>query len=322
MTAHIALPCLTGDNTPASLSRRITTDLLRGELKYDGLIVTDCLEMEAVSSIEKGGCGCQEGAVQAIAAGADIAMICHTYGWQTGAVERTYAAVESGRITLADLKHSGERIAAMKDNFTGNWSEMLNDQGPTFVDAWNAVKERNIQLSLGAYRRSTMVVMDTKSLLPLKSSRISRILFLTPQRSDINKAVDGSAESTSNSGNGQPVRNKVAPYDQKLVEIIESYGTVEHIIYGPDDLQPIDSGRFNAVIYVTRNALRAQWQWSILKKTVGEVKDEIPVVVIASCDPYDLRLIDDDLLRSRIAFLSTHEFTAEAFVGASSLIFG
>ncbi|KAJ3573004.1 hypothetical protein NP233_g2717 [Leucocoprinus birnbaumii] len=232
MTAHIALPLLTGDNTPASLSRKITTDLLRGELKYEGLVVTDCLEMEAVSSVEKGGCGCEEGAVRALVAGADIAMICHTYAWQVGAVEQTYAAVESGRISLEELKRSGERIAAMKDKFTGGWNGLVG-QELTFADAWEGVKKKNVELSAEAYRKSTTVVMDTGSLLPLKRARIKNILLLTPQRSEINKAVDGSADENRNPGNTQPVRNTAAPYDKKFVEILESRGAVEHVIYGP-----------------------------------------------------------------------------------------
>ncbi|KXN86676.1 Beta-hexosaminidase A [Leucoagaricus sp. SymC.cos] len=315
MTAHIALPLLTGDNTPASLSRKVTTDLLRTELAYRGLVVTDCLEMEAVSSVGKGGCGCEEGAVRALAAGADIAMICHTYKWQVGAVEQTYAALESGRISLAELKHSGERVVAMKDKFIGDWSEVLKGQEAAFAEAWKTVKEKNLELSTGAYHRSTKVVMDTGSLLPLKSSRIKNIALLTPQRGEINKAVDGSAEA-------KPVRNTAAPYDRNFVDILSTRGTVEHLIYSPDDVQLLDSRRTDVVIFVTRNAFRAQWQWTALKKTVAAVGEQTPVVVIASCDPYDFRLIDEDLSRARMAFVSTHEFTTEAFVGASAVIFG
>lgn len=320
MTAHIALPLLTGDNTPASLSRAVTTDLLRQELHYAGVIVTDCLEMDAISAVEKGGPGSEEGAVKAMVAGADIAMICHTYRRQVGAVEQIRAAVQDGRIPLAELQRSGERIAAMKDKFVGDWSSILDEQDRvTFVNSWKLLKERNTRLSVEAYRRSTSVAMDAGSLLPLKSSRIKKVVLLTPLREQINKAVDGSAEGTD--GEIQPVRNTAPPYDRQFARVLESRGTVEHIIYGPNDLPLLDYGGANAVIFVTRNAFRARWQWSMLKKVVEGVGDRIPVVVIASCDPYDFLLIDDDLSRNRVAFLSTHEFTAEAFVGASALIF-
>lgn len=318
MTAHIALPLLTGDNSPASLSKKITTDLLRTELGYDGVIVTDCLEMDAISAVDRGGCGSEEGAVRAIAAGADVAMICHTYSRQVGAVERLWTAVEEGRISLAELKRSGERISAMKDKFAGDWRGVLEEQG-VFADSWKLLKERNTRLSFEAYGKSTTVVMDTGSLLPLRSSRIKEIALLTPLRGQINRAVDGSTEDAG--GNKQPVRNTAAPYDRQFAKTLEKYGTVKHIIYGPDD-SLFDSGRVDAVIFVTRNALRAEWQWRMLKKTVEVLQGRIPVVVVASCDPYDFRLIDEDLGKSRVAFVSTHEFTEEAFVGASAVMFG
>ena len=49
MTAHIAFPALEGNTeVPATLSRKVLTDLLRNELGFDGLIVTDCMEMKAI----------------------------------------------------------------------------------------------------------------------------------------------------------------------------------------------------------------------------------------------------------------------------------
>ncbi len=47
MTGHMALPLVTGGNTPASLSREITTGILREEMGFKGVVVTDCLEMDA-----------------------------------------------------------------------------------------------------------------------------------------------------------------------------------------------------------------------------------------------------------------------------------
>jgi len=318
MTAHIALPRITGNNTPASVSRKITTDLLRNELNYGGVIVTDCLEMEAVSSIEKGGCGCEEGAVQAIVAGADMAMICHTYAWQVGAIEQVHLAVESGRIPFGELKRSGERITAMKNQFIGDWDGLVGLK-LKFVDAWEGVKKKNLELSSEAYRKSAIVVMDTGTLLPLKSLLIKKVLLFTPMCSDINRAVDDSAEADNDA---RPLRNMAAPYDRKFAMLLESQGTVEHIIYGPDDLPSLNTGSSDVVIFVTRNAFRAQWQWIALKKTVQRVGDQVPIVVVSSCDPYDFQLIDEELGKGRIAFVATHEFTVEGFAGASALIFG
>ena len=70
MIAHIALPNITGDYTPASLSSKITTDLLKSQLNYSGLIITDGLDMGALTNHYLGA----EIAVKAITAGADLLL--------------------------------------------------------------------------------------------------------------------------------------------------------------------------------------------------------------------------------------------------------
>ena len=122
MTGHMALPLITGDDTPCSLSRQITTNLLKEEMGYDGVIVTDCLEMEAVA--EK--YGSEGGAVLALQAGADVVMICHTMSRQQGAIERTYAAVSDNSLSISSLRESGRRIAALKTQLAGTWDEVLS----------------------------------------------------------------------------------------------------------------------------------------------------------------------------------------------------
>ena len=71
MTAHIRVPALTGD-APATFSRAVLVDLLRGELGFTGVVVTDALEMKG-ATLAAGGVG--PGAVRALAAGADLLCI-------------------------------------------------------------------------------------------------------------------------------------------------------------------------------------------------------------------------------------------------------
>ncbi|MYR59196.1 glycoside hydrolase family 3 protein, partial [Streptomyces sp. SID625] len=70
MSAHILVPALEPD-LPATLSRRVLTELLRGELGYDGLIVTDAVEMKAIADTY----GIERGSVLAVAAGADAICV-------------------------------------------------------------------------------------------------------------------------------------------------------------------------------------------------------------------------------------------------------
>ncbi|KUO16995.1 glycoside hydrolase family 3 protein [Streptomyces dysideae] len=111
MTAHILVPALDPDR-PATLSRRILTDLLRGELGYDGLIVTDGMEMQAIS----GTYGIERGSVLAIAAGADA--ICVGGGLADDETVRRLrdalvAAVRSGELPEERLAQAAERVRAL-----------------------------------------------------------------------------------------------------------------------------------------------------------------------------------------------------------------
>lgn len=110
MTAHLVVPAL--DSAPATLSRAVLTGLLRKRLGFAGLVVTDGLEMAAIS----GTVGIAEGAVRAIRAGADA--ICVGGGLAgEDAVDLLSAAlagaVRAGRIGEERLAEAGGRVAAV-----------------------------------------------------------------------------------------------------------------------------------------------------------------------------------------------------------------
>ncbi|MER5717134.1 glycoside hydrolase family 3 protein [Streptomyces sp. NPDC002132] len=111
MSAHILVPALDPDR-PATLSRRVLTDLLRGELGYDGLIVTDGMEMRAVA----GTYGIERGSVLAVAAGADA--ICVGGGLADDATVRRLrdalvTAVRAGELPEERLADAAERVRAL-----------------------------------------------------------------------------------------------------------------------------------------------------------------------------------------------------------------
>ncbi|MFJ7074848.1 glycoside hydrolase family 3 protein [Streptomyces sp. NPDC098781] len=108
MSAHILVPALDPDH-PATLSRPVLTDLLRGELGYTGLIVTDGMEMQAIAATY----GIERGSVLAIAAGADA--ICVGGGLADDETVRRLrdalvAAVRSGELPEARLAEAAERV--------------------------------------------------------------------------------------------------------------------------------------------------------------------------------------------------------------------
>lgn len=101
MTAHLLLPELDPDR-PATLSPRVLTQLLRQELAFDGLVVTDALVMEAIAARHGPG----EAAVLALKAGADLVLM-PADPWK--AIEAIVAAVEAGRLSEDCLRRAQER---------------------------------------------------------------------------------------------------------------------------------------------------------------------------------------------------------------------
>ena len=134
---------------------------------YHGVIATDCLEMEAIASPEQGGCGVEEGAVRSLEAGTDIHMICHTMKRQVGAIEAVWAAVQNGRLKIADIREAEDRVARMKDHIVGRWNEVIRDDEERFQEEWTMLKGSNAVLSRDAYRRSTTLVWENGDVLPL-----------------------------------------------------------------------------------------------------------------------------------------------------------
>ncbi len=107
MTAHIALPAAYGDSTPATLSHRIMSGLLRDTLGFRGLTVTDAMTMEGVAK----GYGVGESAVRAVQAGDDILLMPVDV---RVAIDAIVAAVGDGRLSAQQVDASVRRILELK----------------------------------------------------------------------------------------------------------------------------------------------------------------------------------------------------------------
>ncbi len=107
MVAHIVVPSIAGSDVPATFSRRLITDELRGRLGHESLIITDSLAMKAIRS--RWGSG--EAAVMALLAGVDIVL--QPFRFET-AYDAVLAAAESGRIGRERIDASVRRILRVK----------------------------------------------------------------------------------------------------------------------------------------------------------------------------------------------------------------
>lgn len=112
MTTHVVVEAFDRD-APATLSRAVLTRLLREELGFEGVIVTDCLQMDAIAN----GVGTVEGVVRAIAAGADCALVSHDIDVARAGADALVAAVRDGRLPEARLRDAAARVLALRERF-------------------------------------------------------------------------------------------------------------------------------------------------------------------------------------------------------------
>lgn len=107
MVGHISLPQVVGDNTPASLSKVVITDLLRDKMGYDGVVITDAMNMGAIA----GQYSSAEAAVRAIAAGVDLVLMPKDF---KEAYEGVIEAVKDGTLSMERVDESLARILKVK----------------------------------------------------------------------------------------------------------------------------------------------------------------------------------------------------------------
>jgi beta-N-acetylhexosaminidase len=114
MTAHVLYPALDPDN-PATLSRKILTDLLRAELGFDGVVASDDLEMRAIGEYRDIG----SAAVATLRAGADALLVCQELSQAVCAAGAIAQAVRDRVLEPATIAGAAERVQRLRDGPTG-----------------------------------------------------------------------------------------------------------------------------------------------------------------------------------------------------------
>jgi beta-N-acetylhexosaminidase len=168
MTGHLSIPALEPDsNTPATLSHNILTGLLRDELGFQGLVVTDAMDMGGITVRYAPG----EAAVRAVLAGADALLMPPV---PDAAFESLQDAVKSGRISKERLDASVRRILQAKARL-GLHSNRLVDLNAINQKFGNVAWQKEAQ---EISDRGVTLLRDTSHRLPLDGTKPSRALLL------------------------------------------------------------------------------------------------------------------------------------------------
>ncbi|MGV8981725.1 beta-N-acetylhexosaminidase [Clostridium sp.] len=112
MIAHILLPKIDKEN-PSSMSKIIITDILRRELKFNGVIITDDMTMGAITK----NYNISEAAVKSVKAGTDIVLVCHGYDNEIAVINALKNSVSKGEISEKSIDESVYRILLLKEKY-------------------------------------------------------------------------------------------------------------------------------------------------------------------------------------------------------------
>ena len=162
MTAHVIYDKISP--LPATISPEIMTTLLRDEMGFEGIVITDSINMNAILVPYPDG----EGAVRAILAGCDIVLSYPYHGvHQMRLIEAVYEAVESGRISRERIEESYERIVRMKEKYDIANAEPNYDLAKSLI-----YNEEDIQRNFEDKLRSITCLKDNGVLSTLGARKI------------------------------------------------------------------------------------------------------------------------------------------------------
>jgi len=112
MVSHILLPNV-DDTNPASMSKTIITDILRKDLNFDGVVVSDDMTMGAITNDYD----ISEACIKAINAGTDLLLVCHGYDNEVKVINSIKEAVNNKTISMDRIDESVYRILSLKENY-------------------------------------------------------------------------------------------------------------------------------------------------------------------------------------------------------------
>ena len=287
MTAHVCFPSIEPkEDIPATLSYNVLTNLLRKELGYTGIIITDCMEMKAIAD----GFGTSEGAIMSIKAGSDIVLVSHTLDKQIAAIEAVVKAVKEGRITEERINQSVLRILKLK-------GKRIGLKNPPISDYRKIDKKMDEELAYQIAKKGVTLVKDESNLIPIDMFNSKKILV-----------IDFSQKRVS------PVEDDIENNNLLVAFLKEEGLEVEHYtFFEGEDTMPSLKG-IDRIIVCSFNAIHNPYQVKIIRKIQNL---NIPFIVLALCNPYDLQVFPEVS-----TFLTTYDYSPFNLQVASEIIVG
>lgn len=261
MTAHILYPQLEPEHLPATMSRRIITDLLRKQMGFEGIVISDCMMMSAIREHF----GTINGIISAMSAGVDMVLVCHDVKLSCEAACEIEKAVLDGRIDTEEMFESANRILAFKEK----WAD---DESDTDFDLADAIKENQ------ALVQKTITSAGDFIVRPLGDSPICIGCQMYRTNYAQERADDNGMFSKvmSKELNGTAVSVSANPSDSEIEDVVAAAKNHTGAVIG------------------TYNAHVNQGQLKLVKR-LNETN--IPTICVAMQNPYDLAYVPENVTK-------------------------
>ncbi len=290
MTAHVIFPAFEPEPIPATLSHAVLTGLLREQMGYEGVIVTDCLEMHAIAKHFS----IPEAAIRAAEAGADLLLVSHTLEDQIAAIEAVLDAVRQERLSERQIDAALERILKLKERRHMEAPPVSEVQLAALLDA------RDTETVLRRIAAHSITVVKDVGQLPLRRSVSgAEGLVIWPQvlrRTEVDEPANyevnlGDALSAHGLSATQMVID-VEPDEQERAAVIH---------------QAVQAGFVVMVTYTATGELPVGQ--ALLVKELHE-QLHVPFIVASMRNPYDLNALPD--IKTYICAYENRKYAAEA----------
>lgn len=264
MVAHLLVPSLDDSGLPASLSPRMIEVLLRQEMGFQGLVLTDCLEMKGIRNHFT----TEEAVVLAVKAGADLLFISHSAEEQEKGFKALYDEVSAGRISESRIDESLGRMKACRTDVLPG-----NDEAGPMVTGWTGKNPEPFLQDLS--RRSITLLRDRGFLPPGGLPDSDETLILVFQRPE-----QFIGENTVSGGN--PMNRLKKAFRSSAFRIIPADRVEEEF-----KKAPINLWKFSRILAVTADA---GFYPAAVKALNGLIEQPVPVGIAVMRTPYEAAL--------------------------------
>ena len=262
MTAHIVMPALNGGSNelPATLSWKMLRDLLRHKMRFDGVIVSDALDMHAMEQ----GSGYVAETIAAVAAGIDLLLFNHDLSRVESACSNLVQAGRRGLLSANDIHASARRIMSLK-----SWINRQSQEPIVVIGC-----KEHLQLAQKVARKSITLVRDTARLLPLRVGPDERIAVAIPRPEDLTPADTSSYVKPVLADALRRYHPRVDEFSFGMSPAAEEIGALSEQL-----------AKYDVVILGTINAIAHPGQAELVKKLI---RQGTRMITVALRMPYDL----------------------------------